>query len=334
MNFVTLVNKQFFAGWNFSQSSVFALTLFLAVQIGLAGMAWAQPATPARVNSAPVLLDMPQKLTAGMLAGGWAPLDLLVNGKPAGLSIDYLRLVLPADVSLEVKTFPDMPALLKAACEGQVDIVLSVARTPQRERCLMFSAPYFRSTVAVVTRKGESELFDAARLGLARIAVEKGFLLEIPLAERYPHAEIVVRQTTSAALRAVADGDADAYFGFAPAVRYALRAGHFHNLHIAFEETSRMDELHFAMPRSRAALRNQIDAALARLRPVDESAIRARWIGSTIDSRAAGPSKGVELNEQEMAYLRALPVITMGFDTSWAPFTLRRSVRSFAWDDF
>ncbi|HLX02376.1 MAG TPA: transporter substrate-binding domain-containing protein [Trinickia sp.] len=275
----------------------------------------------APASSAAVLPPPPVKLTVGMLAGGWAPFDGLVDGKAAGLSIDYLHLTLPDNVALDVKTFPDMPSLLKAACEGQVDIVPSVARTPERERCLTFSAPYFRGATAVVTRTSDNASLDSTRVGYARLAVEKGFSLERQLIDRYPRAQIVVRPDTPTALSAVSDGSADAYFGFAPAVRYALAAGNFGNLRIAFEEADRMDELRFAMPRSRVVLRNQIDAALARLRPVDEGAIRARWIGSTIDARRGEPGAALGLDAREQAYLRALPVITIGFDASWAPFS-------------
>ncbi|TKC89632.1 transporter substrate-binding domain-containing protein [Trinickia terrae] len=284
-------------------------------------MAADRPVSPAPVSAAVAQHPVTEKLTLGMLAGGWAPFDQLVNGKPAGLSIDYLRLTLSGQVSLEVKTFPDMPAVLKAACDGTVDIVPSVARTPEREQCLTFTAPYFHGATAVVTRASESAVFDATRLRSARIAVEQGFSLERQLSERYPRAQRVVRQDTFAALQAVADGDADAYFGFAPAIRQQLAAGRFNTLHVAFEETSRMDDLRFAMSRDNKALRNRIDAALARLRPVDEGAIRARWIGATIDARDGDPGEGLELSERERAYLRALPVITIGFDASWAPFS-------------
>ncbi len=291
------------------------VTLCLAGGAGFAAPA----AVSAAVSSAGVSPRSTEKLIVGMLAGGWAPFDELVDGKPVGLSIDYLRLTLPNSVLLKVKAFPDMDALLSAACEGQVDIVPSVARTPERERCLSFSAPYFHGATAVVTRTSDSAAADGARQGYARIAVEKGFSLERQLSERYPRAKLVVRPDSAAALRAIVEGTADAYFGFAPAVRQAIERGHFSNLRVAYEEANRMDELRFAMPRSHAALRNRIDAALAGVSPVDESMIRSRWIGAAID--AGRPGAGLTLDAREQAYLRALPVITIGFDAAWAPFS-------------
>ncbi|WP_254699790.1 ATP-binding protein [Trinickia violacea] len=321
MSIATLVKTRFIARWMSYLQCAFALVFLLAAPAAVATTDPARPAVSAPASSTAALPPPPETLTVGMLVGGWAPFDDWVDGKPAGLSIDYLHLTLPDHVALDVKMFPDMAALLKAACEGQVDIVPSVARTPERERCLTFSAPYFRGATAVVTRTSDNAFLASARMGNARIAVEKGFSLERQLIDRYPRAQIVARPDTSAALRAVADGSADAYFGFAPAVRYALAAGNFGNLHIAVEEANRVNELRFAMPRTRAALRNQIDAALARLRPVDEDAIRARWIGSRIDARSGEPGAGLELDAREQAYLRALPIITIGFDASWAPFS-------------
>src|SRR5262249_43165221 len=96
-------------------------------------------------------LAFPQKLTVGVLANGWSPFEMFQEGRFTGLSVDYLRAVVGPEVEIATKTFPDMEQLLAAACANRVDVLMSIARTPEREHCLSFTAPYFRGSTAAVT---------------------------------------------------------------------------------------------------------------------------------------------------------------------------------------
>ncbi|MEA3086099.1 MAG: two-component system, NarL family, sensor histidine kinase EvgS [Paraburkholderia sp.] len=263
----------------------------------------------------------PAKLTVGVLANGWMPFDGLQDGQLTGLSGDYLRALVGPNVVIESKAYPDMPQLLAAACAGNVDLVMSLARTTDRERCLSFSSPYLRASASVAVRRNGDVYASAAQLVGARLAVEKGFALERSLRERFPHTQLETFTSTHAALDAVARGDADAYLGFTPAVQYALATEEFRGLRVAFEENGRIADLRFAVPRSRAALRDQLDRALASMNPADETAIRVRWLSGSFDAPAAPAARRLVLTPEEQAWLRSLPPLQVGFDTGWPPFS-------------
>ncbi|MFM0213533.1 transporter substrate-binding domain-containing protein [Paraburkholderia sediminicola] len=263
----------------------------------------------------------PGKLTVGVLTNGWMPFDGLQDGQLTGLSGDYLRALVGQNVVIESKTFPDMPQLLAAACAGKVDLVMSLARTPERERCLSFTAPYFRASASVVVRRDGDGYASAAQLAGARLAVEKGFALERSLRERFPRAQLETFPSTHAALQAVAHGNADAYLGFRPAVQYALTTEEFRGLHVAFEERGRIADLRFAVPRNRVALRDQLDRALASMNPADDTAIRVRWLSGSFDAQAASAARRLVLTPDEQVWLRSLPPLQVGFDNGWPPFS-------------
>ncbi|MGC2037347.1 MAG: transporter substrate-binding domain-containing protein, partial [Paraburkholderia caledonica] len=269
-----------------------------------------------RVGSA-----FPEKLTVGVLANSWLPFDALQNGQLTGLSVDYLRALVGPGVAIEAKPYPDMPQLLAAACAGNVDLLMSLARTPERERCVSFTAPYFRASTSTVVRRDGDIYEGPARLAGASIAIEKGFALERSLRERFPRARISVFTSTHAALAAVADGDADAYMGFTPVVEYALATEEFHNLRVAFEESTRSAELRFGAPRSQVALRDRLDRALASMNQTDDTAIRVRWLSGNFDAKPEPATSRLELTQQEQAWLRSLPPLQVGFDNNWPPFS-------------
>ncbi|MFL9893551.1 transporter substrate-binding domain-containing protein [Paraburkholderia sp. RL17-381-BIF-C] len=289
--------------------------LFVATQTAAAAQLFDN-----RSNSQSVAA-FPAKLTIGVLAGGWLPLDALQGGRLTGMSVDYLRALVGPNVVIEAKAFPDVPQLLAAACAGEVDLLTSVARTPERERCLSFTAPYFRSSSSAVVRRDGDSYASPAQIAGARIAIEKGFALERVARERFPHAQISVFATTHAALSAVVRGDADVYLGFTPAVQYALATEEFRGLHVAFEESSRTANLRFAVPRSRATLRDQLDEALASLNPADDAAIRVRWLSGNFDAKPVPVAPRLVLTPQEQAWLRSLPPLQIGFDNGWSPFS-------------
>ncbi|MFM0335246.1 ATP-binding protein [Paraburkholderia fungorum] len=295
--------------------------LLVALAIVAAHMSAAVASPFADSSPQQVAGAFPAKLTVGVLASGWMPFEALEDGQLTGLSADYLRSLVGPSVIIEAKAFPDMPQLLAAACAGNVDLVMSLARTSERERCLSFTAPYFRASTSVAVRRDDNVSTGAAQLANARLATEKGFALERSLRERFPRAQVESFASTHAALQAVAKGDADAYLGFSPAVQYELATTEFRGLRVAFEERNRIAELRFAVPRSHTALRDQLDRALASINPADDMAIRTRWLSGSFDVHAASASRRLVLTPDERAWLASLPPLQVGFDDGWPPFS-------------
>ncbi|WP_321907737.1 ATP-binding protein [Paraburkholderia sp. J11-2] len=279
-----------------------------------------EPTGEGIARTRPVATSLPPQLVVGVVAGGWAPLEVVDGATLTGFSADYLRLLTGAGVKLQPRAFADMPALLAAACAGDIDIVMSLARTPSRERCLAFTVPYLTGTTAFVTRAGNTALAtQPARLARATFAVERGYALESALRERFAQVRIETFATTQAALRAVAQGKADVYAGFSPVARYQLTLEEFADLRVAFEERDRMRELRYGVPVSRSVLRDRLDLLLGGVRPAAAAAVRARWF----DGGAPGEVRpsAFSLSADERAWLRALPPLKVGYDSSWLPFS-------------
>jgi two-component system, NarL family, sensor histidine kinase EvgS len=264
--------------------------------------------------------SLPASLKLGILGAGWAPFEFVSQGEPSGLSVDYLRAVVGPQVKLEAHSFPDMPHLLAAACSGEVDVIMSIARTPERERCLAFSNPYFRAPIAIVKRRAAPGGASDTRVDGAILSVEKGFALERSLHDRYPHSPILVFGDTVSALRAVAGGRASAYAGFSPAVEYYLGESEFRDLSAELQDGDQTNEIRFAVPRTRIALRDQINSALAALPSGEGTMIRTRWLDDNVDVRPSQTGGRFTLSPDEKAWLRSLPPLAVGLDSDWAPF--------------
>lgn len=314
-----------------------AVKLALAFSLAIALTVFATPASARaqQVTNADSMAagsqtaSLPSRLVVGVLAGGWPPLEVLGAHTLSGLSAEYLRLLVGPSVQLVPRVYPDMSALLAGACAGEVDVVMSMARVPQRERCLAFTVPYLSGGSAFVTRAGnEAVATTASRLAHARIAVEKGFVFEAMLRERFPRATLVTFATTGAALHAVAHGAADVYAGFAPVVRYQLSFDDYAGLRVAFEVRVDVCELRFGVPVSKIALRDRLNVLAGGVRPAAAAALQARWLDAhpqagANDTQTAGAQRvpPFTLDARERAWLAALPPLKVGFDPDWLPFS-------------
>ncbi|TCF97256.1 histidine kinase [Paraburkholderia strydomiana] len=205
-------------------------------------------------------------MTVGVLANSWLPFDALQNGQLTGLSIDYLRALVGPGVAIEAKPYPDMPQLLAAACTGNVDLLMSLARTPERERCVSFTAPYFRASTSTVVRRDGDIYEGPARLAGASIAIEKGFALE-------------------RSLRELASGEADVVVENVAAVDIVLKRQYAGVLKVV-GTVGKSDALDFAVRPDLGLLADLIDRALQAMPPAEKERIRQKWV--TGDTPAGG----------------------------------------------
>ncbi|WP_083654646.1 ATP-binding protein [Burkholderia sp. SRS-W-2-2016] len=269
----------------------------------------------------------PARLTVGVLADGWPPFDISQDGQLTGMSGELLRALVGPNVVIETKAFPDLAQMLAAACAGHVDLLASLTRTPERERCVSFTAPYFRSSVSAVVRRGDARYAKPDALAGARIAVELGFSRERLLRAGMPRAELVTFASTREALDAVLRGTADIYFGSTAVVQFELATDAFRDLRVAYEQRGNALDVRIAVPLARSALRDQLNRALAALNPAEAAAIRARWLSVGFDARSV-PSvssvpdaPGFQLSADERRWLAALSPLQIGFDSDWHPFS-------------
>jgi len=282
--------------------------------LGFALLVW----TLVLVAVAPVLAAPGRQLIVGVIQGGWPPFSTVVNRRIEGLSAAFLSAALGTDPrTLSVITFRNQSALLRAACRGEVDVVPDLALTPEREACLIFSEPYYEGQAVTVAREGRPELTRPENGTTATYAVETGFLMADRLREQYPHAKFLYVSNTRQALAAVAAGRADLYVGLRSAVEYEIRESALRGLILFDAHAEPAGELHFAFPRDRAGLRDEIDAGLKRLAAPARVEILARWIAAGVTPPA--DAGRFALSDSERAFLVGLPALKVRL-VGWRPY--------------
>ncbi len=221
-----------------------------------------------------------QPIRLGLYKGGWAPFDLLDRtGRHQGISADYLALVTQRlGIMVEPIVFPDWHSALEAAKAHQVDLLVSVAQTPEREAFLAFSKPYITSANIVVARRSNTAIRSIEDLAGTTVAAEKGYAINDVLPTKAPGVHIVNVADTEAALRAVASGRADAYVGDLIVTTFLINRLNLANLELRGEAGFSTAELHFAVRKDWPELAGLLDRAIETISDTDRQTIRDRWL--------------------------------------------------------
>lgn len=238
-----------------------SVPLFIAVLV-LVCPAGAQPSVR------PTLASDPQ----------WPPFSFGEPERLAGLDVDLVRLVeRRLGTRFARVAVPDWSTALRRARAGEIDVLSGTAPTPERERDFLFTQPYLRQALGIITRTESPFAATLASLAGRRIAVVPDHAVTERLRLDQPEAHFVVARNTEAALRLVAAGEADAVLTDLVNASHHIKVHGLTNLKIAGLAPYRF-ELRFAVRRDRPDLWAALDAAIAALDPADSQAVVDRWV--------------------------------------------------------
>lgn len=255
-------------------------------------------------------------VTVGLYDNVWLPFERVDQGQPEGLTYDYLleatRLL---GVKLVTRRYANWVEVLKAACAGEVDIVMDIALTAERTRCMVFTRQYADAPVALVSRMQDARAANDPELAGLRLVTEREFVFSSIARERYPAAVHLQAQTTREALQMVSDGQADVYLGNAHVANALIFGTGIPRIGLQRQTDLPADSLHFGVPNARQPLAEALDIALGAIPEKRSQEIRARWMRPLqwmgMDALAL-TTREIEALAQPLA---------IGFAPSWAPIS-------------
>jgi ABC-type amino acid transport substrate-binding protein len=109
------------------------------------------------------------------------------------------------------------------AKKGGVDVLPCVAKTPEREKFLLFTRPYLSFPMVIVTRQDSPFISNVAGFGDGKVAVVKGYVTQEFLERDYPDRKFYLANDIDKALKAVSKGKIDAFVGNLASFTYAVQ---------------------------------------------------------------------------------------------------------------
>lgn len=200
------------------------------------------------------------------------------EGNYIGVVVDYMRelekiLGLRFDI-VKNKTWEELLALAK---KGELDMLTSIVKTPERSTYLTFSEPYHTAPTIIIDNGKGPFVGGLRQLSGKRVAVERGYFMEEFMKNKYPAILLVPASSTKEALEMVAVGLADAYVGDANLVDYVIKKNHLDTLRFS-GQTEYVSHQAFALTKGNEPLAPILTKAMATIPKEEFDAMFKHWL--------------------------------------------------------
>ncbi|MBF0119905.1 MAG: transporter substrate-binding domain-containing protein [Desulfobacterales bacterium] len=255
----------------------------------------------------------------------WAPFNFNENKSPKGFSIDYMKL-LAEKVGLQIKFIngPSWDEFLDMTKKGTLDIMLNIAKSPERLKFLEFTPSYVSMIQMLYTRMEIPTVSSIKDLYGKRFAVPKGFFLQ-EILKAHPQIEIVGVSDTSSAIRAVSVGKADALFDLMPVVDYITNQLQITNLKVGGDlaiKEGKPIPLHIAVRKDIKILAGILEKGMTKITDEELRKLNEKWLinfDKTNKDFTHAKDPQVVLTEEERAFISGKQ-IRLGVDSARPPF--------------
>lgn len=218
----------------------------------------------------------------------WPPFDFAMSGQPKGYSIDLLNLLSQkVGFKLQYVNGYSWVELMTLFNKGELDLLHSLLKTPEREKRGLFSREYIPMPQAFVVKKGTPLPDSIGELKGKKVALPKGWATDDYLQKNHPEIERLNVTTSLDAMRAVSSGKAFATLDSKPVLRYLATSYFLENLTIGglpLELNSRKDQgLHFMVHHDNAILAGLLNKALSALTVEEKRRLDSKWFGDGVE---------------------------------------------------
>lgn len=254
-----------------------------------------------------------------------APYNFQQGGIAQGYSVEYFELIAEQlGIKVEYVNGPTWSEFLQQMQSGDIDVMLNVGRTPEREEYIQFTDPYLRPEFSYVMRVGDLEKINTLDdLKDKKIAVVRGFWDEQLYKNYYPEIELVYTDSLKDSLIAVSRGKADATLTLVASFNHYIDKHSIPGLGLKHHiETQLLSAkaMHMGVRKELAQLATLISKAMREIPVAKVSALKEKWQAGVVRT-----NNELGLSSAEVAFLRQLAVVRVHNEIDRPPFNFNRS---------
>ncbi|MBR9973538.1 ATP-binding protein [Magnetospirillum sulfuroxidans] len=219
------------------------------------------------------------------LQDDWPPLIFQDEAGARGLSVDYMTLAAAKlGLTIETSAVKTFPEVMKRLPTGDgIDVQPTMRATDQRRQNIHFTRSYTSFPVVIIARNNSGFIGGLDDLVGRVVVAEKSYWYTEEIRLRHPALHLKTVDTSAEAIRAVAQGDADAYVGVLPVATWHIENKGYTNLKIAAPSGLAAAELSFGVRGDWPQLAAALDVALANITAEEHRNIRHHWLSAHYD---------------------------------------------------
>ncbi len=211
----------------------------------------------------------------------YPPYNFYKDGKPQGLSIDYMNLLAQRlGIRVEYRHGYSWSEFMRQIKAGKLDVMLNIMRTTERAQYLHFTEPYAATRKAIFSNDPSLSTLDD--LEGKKVCVPKDFFIHHFLEAYYPGMLLVTKPSILECLRSVANHESDATVGSYSIATYLLQREKLRIPHIAVLSDKRMTTgLSIATAPELRILRDILQKAMYSVSDRELNTLSKKWLGES-----------------------------------------------------
>jgi len=211
----------------------------------------------------------------------YPPYNFYKNGRPQGLSIDYMNLLAKRlGIGVKYRHGYNWSQFMQQIKAGKLDVMLNIMRTTKRAEYLHFTEPYAATRKAIFSN--DPSLNTLEDLEGKKVCVPKDFFIHRFLEAYYPGVLLVTKPSILACLRSVAKKESDATIGSYSIATYLLNREKITLPHISILSDKRMTTgLSIATAPKLKILRDILQKAMYTISDRELTVLTRKWLGNS-----------------------------------------------------
>lgn len=246
----------------------------------------------------------------------WPPYDFKDSaGKHNGISADILDRIRQI-TGLKIKVRSGVwSTILEQAEQGTLDGLACAVKTPDRAEHLYFTAPYTSMPLGIFMqdKSTSTSIKTMDDLTTQTVTINRDSYMHEWLKQNYPHLKLYLVNSNAEALEAVSFGKADVYIGNMAVATYLIKKNYLTNIQAIAKINHFKTDTAIAIHKDKPILFGIIKKALKEISQKERNTILEKWF---IKSKTTY----IDLSNQEIAWIKAHPVIKVAGEPDWAPF--------------
>jgi len=209
----------------------------------------------------------------------WPPLEFInEDGDLSGLFGDYGHYIATElGLRLNVADQYNWSEALNLVTRGELDLLLGVAKTPERAKHLIFTDPIISFSTAIVTRKNSFFADSLTSLNGRTLALVEGYAVYELVLRDYPEINIITVPTMEEGLLRVNKGEMDAFMGVIAVINPYIENNDLDNLVISSFTEYKLD-MSMAFRKGLEPLVEIVNQTLARMSDKEKKTITNNWL--------------------------------------------------------
>tara|TARA_R110000751_G_scaffold3930_7_gene18677 strand:+ start:19701 stop:21128 length:1428 start_codon:yes stop_codon:yes gene_type:complete len=164
----------------------------------------------------------------------WLPYEAIRNNQHVGMSADYMRYIgILAEVKFVLVKTRSWEESLRFLNTGQCDVASMLNRSPEREKYLLFTQPYFNDTNVLVSRDEYEFIQGFENIGEQKLGAVSSYRQAEYIANYYPEIDLHLVANESEGLRLLAEGEIDLFIGSLLSMNAKIQKNGYNHLHIS-----------------------------------------------------------------------------------------------------